>query len=772
MIRCCATREPQRDTAEARNGQLFLFAPKLFAAQPSIGCLKDPHGDASAVLLQGSWRWPGRWGRASFLTQGVGLAFECVLAYPGGFVRQFKIVAVDPALSCSCTGDGHERPRFQGQRVAGRTASLRCARKLIHRGAIQNGKAKPVNLLGIDIAIFLAFLAAVVFVGIWMSRHEQDSEDYFLAGRDLTWWLIGFSLIAANISAEQFVGMSGQAARDSIGLAVASYEWIAAVTLVLVAFFFLPTFLRSGIFTIPEFLEYRYTHEARTIMSLLMVVIYVGVTISTVIFLGAKALDPLFPRLSLTSLAWIVGVVAGGYVMAGGLKACAWADLIQGSALILGGAVIMVLAFQALDRPDQFEGIRAESVTASLGVSADASFGEKFQALKQQKMHMVLPRSSTFLPWTALLFGIWIPNLYYWGLNQYIMQRTLGASSLAQGQKGVVFAAAMKLVIPFIVCIPGIIAFTLYADKMKENAMSDERLNAPVLRALETARSAAEPGRSLFRFDSDFAALHPDLAKDVLAVNAAVAAVPVPQSLDLPTANQDLVEAATGQDETLTLEQELVGYDYDGAFPLLIRYLTPPGLRGFVLAALMGAVISSLASMLNAASTIFTMDLYREYINRSATQKNLVWVGRACVPIFVVLGCLIAPQLASPRFRGAFAFIQEFQGYVSPGVLTIFLFGLFVPRSPRICGVVGLVLSPIVYGLLHYFFGDMAFLNRMAITVGALSAVLAGLTLLAPLSEPVRLPEQTKIPMDGSPVARLGGALVVVATLLLYIVFW
>ena len=629
-----------------------------------------------------------------------------------------------------------------------------------------------MNLLGIDIVIFLAFIAAVVFVGIWMSRHEKDSEDYFLAGRDLTWWLIGFSLIAANISAEQFVGMSGQAARDSIGLAVASYEWIAAVTLVIVAFFFLPTFLRSGIFTIPEYLEYRFTHEARTIMSLLMVAIYVGVTISTVIFLGAKALDPLFPRLSLTALGWIVGVVAGIYVMAGGLKACAWADLIQGSALILGGAVIMVLALLALDRPDQFEGINAAAVHESLGVTADASLAEKFQVLKERKMHMVLPSTSDFLPWTALLLGIWIPNFYYWGLNQYIMQRTLGARSLTQGQKGVVFAAGLKLIIPFIVCIPGIIAFTLYADKMQENAMTDERLNAPVLSALEAAQASPADAGKLFCFDLDFATLHRELAQEVLTVNAAVAGVPVPQNLDLLAANDDLLETAKEQDSTLTEEQELIGYDYDGAFPLLIRYLTPPGLRGFVLAALMGAVISSLASMLNAASTIFTMDLYREYINRQASQQSLVWVGRACVPIFVVLGCLIAPQLANPRFRGAFAFIQEFQGYVSPGVLTIFLFGLFVPRSPRICGVVGLVLSPIVYGFLHYFFGDMAFLNRMAITVGALSFVLAALTVLQPLSEPVKLPEQTKIPLESSKSALFGGAIVVLATAALYVIFF
>jgi SSS family solute:Na+ symporter len=586
--------------------------------------------------------------------------------------------------------------------------------------------------------------------------------------------------------------MSGQAARASIGLAVASYEWIAAITLVAVAFFFLPTFLRSGIYTIPEFLEYRYNHYARTLMSLLMVIIYVFVTIATVIFLGAKALEPLFTGtllgvpMNITTLSWAVGVVAAIYVFAGGLKACAWADLIQGAALIVGGAVVMVLAFQALDRPGDFEGIDVAAVNESLGVGDGASFGEKFGVLKQESMHMVLPRSSSFLPWTALLLGLWIPNFYYWGLNQYIMQRTLGARSLAEGQKGIVFAAGLKLIIPFIVCIPGIIAFTLYGPKMAENAMTDKRLNAPALAEYETLK-ANPAAKKLFSFDGDFASLHPELAKEVLTYNAGVAGVTVPAGSNLADLNGDLVKKAMGEDLPMWRQilnwltgnapdyeksQQLIGYDYDGAFPLLIRYLTPTGWRGFVLAALMGAVISSLASMLNAASTIFTMDLYREYINRNASQKALVWVGRTCVPIFVVIGCALAPQLANPKFSGAFAYIQEFQGYVSPGVLTIFLFGLFVPRSPRMCGLIGLLLSPAVYGLLHLFCGDMAFLNRMAITVGSLTAVLAILTLMYPLKEPVTLPEQTKIELTSSPIAKTLAWVVVAATVVLYVIFW
>ena len=634
------------------------------------------------------------------------------------------------------------------------------------------------TLTALDATIFFGFIAAVIAIGLMMSRHEKDSESYFLAGRGLSWWLIGFSLIAANISAEQFVGMSGQAAMNSIGLAVASYEWVAAVTLVVVAFFFLPTFLRSGIYTIPEYLEYRFNHSARTIMSLLMVIIYVGVTIATVIYLGAKALDPLFTGdflglpLNITTLGWAVGIVAAVYVAAGGLKACAWADLIQGSALIVGGAVILVLAFQALDKPADFEGIDEAAVNRSLGVEDDATFGEKFAVLKEQKMHMVLPSTSDFLPWTALLLGIWIPNFYYWGLNQYIMQRTLGASSLAQGQKGVVFAAGMKLIIPFIVCIPGIIAFTLYGGKMQENAKKDERLNAPILEKLAIAKAKPAEARMLFQFNADFARLYPETANEAWQLNAAVAGVKPVAVEDLAKANGELVKTASEIDPSLEVQQEMVGYDYDGAFPLLIRYLTPNGWRGFVLAALMGAVISSLASMLNAASTIFTMDLYREYINKNASQATLVWVGRACVPVCVIIGCLIAPQLANPKFRGAFAYIQEFQGYVSPGVLTIFLFGLFIPRSPRMCGVIGLVLSPVIYGALHLFWGDLAFLNRMAITVGALAAILAILTLLAPLKEPVKLPEQTKIEMKSSSVAKVFGVIVVIATVALYVIFW
>jgi SSS family solute:Na+ symporter len=471
-----------------------------------------------------------------------------------------------------------------------------------------------------------------------------------------------------------------------------------------------------------------------------------------------------------------VGILAAVYVAAGGLKACAWADLIQGSALILGGAVIMVLSFMALDDPSKFEGINTTAVNASLGLESGATFSDKFMALKEAKMHMVLPRTSSFLPWTALLLGIWIPNFYYWGLNQYIMQRTLGAHSLREGQRGVVFAAFLKLIIPFLVCIPGIIAFTLYGAKMQENAMNLETLNKPVLevvfKAFNDPEKAMSEAKFVVPFDSDFGQLHPQLAEEIVSLNASVINKAKPAGTDLSVINAELLKGIDKNHPDVEVKQQLVGYDYDGAFPMLIRYLTPTGLRGFVVAALMGAVISSLASMLNAASTIFTMDIYREWFNKKAAQKILVLVGRCCVPVLVIIGCFIAPVLANPRFKGAFAFIQEFQGFVSPGVLTIFLFGLFVKKTPRICGVLGLILSPIIYGILFFGWGDMAFLNRMGITVGAIALILALVTLTQPLKEKIVLPEQTKIEMSWSKGSVYFGIFVIILTLVLYAIFW
>lgn len=566
----------------------------------------------------------------------------------------------------------------------------------------------------IDLLVFVGFVVSVISVGLIKGTAEEDgdgtidAQDYFLAGRGLTWWLVGFSLIAANISTEQFVGMSGKAA-DWLGMAIASYEWMAAVTLVVVAFVFLPTFLKSGIYTIPEFLEYRYNAFARTIMAICTLVILVGVPTASVIYSGAKVICVFFRDQTLLGLdlsnitvgCWIIGVLAAVYVFAGGLKACAWADLLQGAALIIGGGILAYLAIAALEKADpavlaataRDPAVTVEQLEQQGGIHRFLTLNAA--PLPEGKLHMVRPIDDKEIPWSALVLGLWIPNFFYWGLNQYITQRTLGSKSLAAGQKGVVFAAFLKLLIPFIVVIPGILAYNLYNNEV------------------------------------------------------------------------------TG--------------DYDGAFPTLLRNLLPlgTGLRGFVLAAIFGAVVSSLASMLNSAATIFSMDIYRK-LRRNASQHELVTVGRVCTVVFVLVALLIAPQLGHEVFGGIFTFIQEFQGFISPGILAIFLFGLLVPRAPRSVGTVGLVLNPLLYGLFKfspYIFGEAnpallvriaewSFLDRMALCFGIVLSVLALITIVKPLKSPVELPVNEKMDLTSSPSAKFFGWVVILMTGGLYWYFW
>jgi SSS family solute:Na+ symporter len=620
-----------------------------------------------------------------------------------------------------------------------------------------------MDLSTFDICIFLVFILAVVSLGIFKSRQEKTSEGYFLAGRGLSWWLIGFSLIAANISTEQFVGMSGSAA-GTVGLAIASYEWMAAVTLVIVAFFFLPKFLRSGIFTIPEFLEYRYNELSRTLMSLFTMVIYVGVTIAAVIYSGALTINTLFAgkllfgaiEVNVVTGSWIIGIIAAVYVASGGLKACAWADLLQGSALIIGGAIVAILAFAKL-------GVTPVAELASNidpGDLSDTAGGvKKFMALNRDKLHMVLPRDNPDVPWTALVVGLWIPNFYYWGLNQYICQRALGSKSLSQGQKGVVFAAALKLIIPFIIVVPGLMAFNLFSADMAEEAAKDSEIlkdNEAVLALYEELKTDnPESHYVLFCFDKGWEERNALKAAELRAHNVRIEAE---------------ARAAGKKIE----KENLLGYKYDTAFALLIGKLIPfgVGLQGFMLAAILGAVVSSLASMLNAASTIFTMDLYRKYMHKGASQAVLVLVGRICVGVFVVLGCLISPLLDDPEFGGIFKYIQEFQGFISPGILAVFVFGLIVKRAPPLCGVVGLLLNPPMYGLMKLLLPGLAFLDRMAVSFFCVLIVMGIITAFRPMDKPAVLPRKTDLDLEPSSLAKVFGVMVIVVTLVLYAFFW
>jgi SSS family solute:Na+ symporter len=409
------------------------------------------------------------------------------------------------------------------------------------------------------------------------------------------------------------------------------------------------------------------------------------------------------------------------------------------------------------------------------------------------------------VPWTALVVGLWIPNFFYWGLNQYITQRTLGSKSLAEGQRGVVFAAFLKLLIPFVVVIPGILAYNLFTSDLETAAvvknakaiatfapdlyaeLSDEVKPDPneqlfvndikaINKRLETARTKPPEEITVFRFTETFATSHTLDADRILIYNAErLGAAQPPVGLDpagILEMNRALLDEAGGNNRDGSVH-ELVLRDYDAAFPVLIKNLLPPGfgLKGFVLAAIFGAVVSSLASMLNSSSTIFAMDVYRK-IKKQPSQFELVSVGRICVVAFVFIAMLIAPRLDNPKFGGIFTFIQEFQGFISPGILSIFLFGVLVHRAPRACGTVGLIINPILYGALKYFAPDIAFLNRMAICFFVILTVLAIMTALKPLPEPVTLPVNPAMDMSTDQRTKIFGVVVVLLTLTLYVIFW
>lgn len=676
----------------------------------------------------------------------------------------------------------------------------------------------------LDIAIFIGFVALVLFVGLYMGRSKsgENAEGYFLAGRGLSWWLIGFSLIAANISTEQFVGMSGSAAGPA-GLAIASYEWMAAITLVFVAFFFLPKFLKSGIYTMPQFLEHRFDTFSRTVMSLMMVVVLVAVNVTGVIYSGAITASTMFAGhtffgipMDVSFFAWAIGIVAAVYVFVGGLKACAWADLIQGAALIAGGAIIAYLAFDAMGALEVSK-IAHTAGTDALKNITDASSGiEKFSAANADKLTMFLPADNSEVPWTALIIGLWIPNFYYWGLNQYIMQRTLGASSLAEGQKGIMFAAFMKILIPFLIVFPGLIAFNLYADKMAGYASSDVKIQASNANAVMLAYAGEHFAK--YKNFEEIPAGELESAENLISKSSAVNGKAVVgigeiqkefrQYFDLRNAdalknirysydmawakqNPDLRRLVDGWNESMFQKnpelknpnlksqllgevktRQLVGYKYDTAFGLLLKDLVPPnGLTGFIFAALLGAVVSSLASMLNAASTIFTIDIFKRFVKKDASDKVQVLAGRLCVAVFAVAGCIIAPFLNSPAFGNIFTYIQEFQGFLSPGILAVFLFGLFSKKAPRFAGAVGIIASPVIYGILKLCLPEVAFLNRMAITFVLILLIMMLMTLVKPLKQEVEMPVNEKINIEHSKSVYIMGAAVLVITTSLYVYF-
>ena len=516
---------------------------------------------------------------------------------------------------------------------------------------------KEFSLGMIDLVVLVGFIGITIAFAIWKSRGKKEGADFFLGGRGLTWPIIGLSIVAANISSEQMVGMAGQAA-GGVGLAVSNWQLVGSIGIVLIAWTLLPRFLRSGISTIPEFLEYRYTPGARAIMAVLTVAIYVVVLLTAVLFSGGLVLQAIF-GIEVWQGALAMGLLAAAYTAIGGLKAVAYADLFLGSALLLGGALVFILGLNAVGGWEAFTSANAGS------------------------LHMILPADNPDLPWIGVVGGMWIVLLYYCGLNQFIVQRSLAAKSLKEGQFGVIFAGALWLLVPFVIVMPGLMAHQLYADKLAETA--------------------------------------------------------------------------------------------DAAFPTLIRELMGPGFRGFMFAAIAGAVISSLASMLNSTSTVFTMDVYKRLFHHEQdNDKHLTWIGRLTILVAIAIGCSLAPMLANPKFGGVFQYIQQFQGYIWPGVVAAFVFGLWSPRTPRIAGVVALVLGPIFYFILQKTadIHNLHFLLQVLVDFIVLAVILGILTLVKPLKEPVTMPVRHEIETKTSGGVYLAGGAVILAVAVFYAIFW
>lgn len=445
----------------------------------------------------------------------------------------------------------------------------------------------------IDLAIIAIYAIALVAIATWVSRekagHLKNTEDYFLAGRALPWWAIGASLIAANISAEQIIGQSGQG--FAVGLAIAAYEWQAAIVLLVVAKWFLPIFLKRGIYTMPQFLDQRYGHGVKTLMSVFWIALYTAVNLTTVLWLGGLAVQSLTGLAALPAMAALAGF-AVLYSLYGGLKAVALTDAIQVVILLVGGAL---LTFIALDL-----------VGGEAGAAAGlARIGEELPGHFKMILSQDHPAYGDLPGIWTLLGGLWVLHFSYWGFNQYIIQRALAAESLAEAQKGLAFAALLKLLIPLIVVIPGIAA-VLLAEQGSLNA----------------------------------AALDPSLCTGEGAA----------QSCGKP----------------------------DRAYGELMK-LAPEGLRGLIFAALIAAIVSSLASMMNSISTIFTMDVYRS-IRPDRAERHYVGVGR--IAAFAAMG--LALVLARPfigGFESGFQTVQEYTGFIAPGVVAVFLLGFFWSRA-------------------------------------------------------------------------------------------
>jgi len=520
-----------------------------------------------------------------------------------------------------------------------------------------------VKLATLDIVIVLAYLAGIFILAQWVSRekagHQKSASDYFLASKSLPWWAIGASLIAANISAEQIIGMSGSG--YAIGLAIASYEWMAAATLLIVGKFFLPIFLRNRIYTMPQFLEERYGTRIRTLMAVFWLGLYVFVNLTSILWLGSIAVSQVTGMDQMLALV-LLGLFALAYQLYGGLKAVALTDIVQVTLLVLGGLMVTGITLGQIGGGDILAGF------------------SKLWAEHPGHFEMILSKDNPFykdLPGISVLIGgMWIMNVSYWGFNQYIIQRALAAKDIREAQKGVVFAAFLKLLMPLVVVLPGIAAVVLA----------------------------------------------PGLAKP------------------------------------------------DEAYPTMMRLL-PSGILGLVFAALVAAIVASLASKINSVATIFTLDFYAKS-RRQHSEAHLVRVGRVAAAVSVLLAVLTArPLLGS--FDQAFQYIQEYTGFFTPGIVVIFVLGLFWKRANEAGALAAAIGSFVLSVVLKMAWPSLPFIDRVGLVFLLALALAVAVSLLgrpqAAGSDLIRTDDVDYSTSAGFNVGALGVVAILVA---LYALFW
>ncbi|WP_425997515.1 sodium/sugar symporter [Caulobacter sp. DWR1-3-2b1] len=520
----------------------------------------------------------------------------------------------------------------------------------------------------IDFVILVIYAVAIFGLAQWVSRDkggkQKDSTDYFLAGKALPWWAIGASLIAANISAEQIIGMSGSG--YAIGLAIASYEWMAALTLLIVGKFFLPIFLKNNVYTMPQFLEQRYGPSVRNVMAVFWLILYVFVNLTSILWLGSIAVHTVTGVDQMVALA-AIGVFALAYQIWGGLKAVALTDIVQVALLITGGLIIV---FISLNQIGGAEG----GVVAGFNTLAER-FPEKFDMIlsRDNPHYKDLPGLS------VLLGGMWIMNISYWGFNQYIIQRALGAKDLAEAQKGIALAAYLKLLMPVIVVLPGIAALMLV----------------------------------------------PNLSKP------------------------------------------------DQAYPEMMKLL-PPGVLGLVFAALVAAIVASLAAKINSIATIFTLDIYAK-IKKGSTEHHLVAVGRATAVVAVLIGILMAKPLLG-KAEQAFQFIQDFTGFFTPGIVVIFMLGLFWKRATTASALVAAIGGAALSGA--FFVADkmgvfvIPFMNRVGLVFLLTLAAAVIVSLVAPQKKVVNVVSLEGVSYKTTTGFNIAGVGVILILIALYVVWW